>query len=171
MSQSNARVGIVMGSRSDLGIMKKAAETLKSLEIPCEIRISSAHRTPDWCAEYAETAEERGLEVIIAGAGAAAALPGCIAAKTWIPILGVPIDATPMGGMDALLCMAQMPGGVPVGTLAVGNAGAKNAALLAARMIALKDESVRGRLKTFIEKQTQKVMDAGVEVSLEELGL
>ena len=171
MSQQNARVGIVMGSRSDLGIMKKAAETLHSLEIPFEVRISSAHRTPDWCAEYAETAADRGLEVIIAGAGAAAALPGCVAAKTWIPVLGVPIDATPMGGMDALLCMAQMPGGVPVGTLAVGPAGAKNAALLAARMMSLKDEALRERMKGFIANQTKKVFDGGVEVSLEELGL
>jgi 5-(carboxyamino)imidazole ribonucleotide mutase len=171
MSHQSARVGIVMGSRSDIGIMKKAAEILQTLEIPFEVRISSAHRTPDWCAEYAETAEERGLEVIIAGAGAAAALPGCIAAKTWLPVLGVPIDATPMGGMDALLCMAQMPGGVPVGTLAVGPAGAKNAALLAARMLGLKDDALKERLKGFIANQTQKVFDGGVEVSLEELGL
>ena len=160
MSEQQARVGIVMGSRSDLGIMKKAAEVLKSLEISFEVRIASAHRTPDWAAEYAETAEERGLEVIIAGAGAAAALPGCLAAKTWVPVLGVPIDATPMGGMDALLCMAQMPGGVPVGTLAVGPAGAKNAALLATRMLALKDETVKAKLKAFITKQTEKVFDA-----------
>ena len=171
MSHQSARVGIVMGSRSDLGIMKKAAEVLQTLEIPFEVRISSAHRTPDWCAEYAETAEDRGLEVIIAGAGAAAALPGCIAAKTWLPVLGVPIDATPMGGMDALLCMAQMPGGVPVGTLAVGPAGAKNAALLAARMLGLKDDALKARLKGFIANQTKKVFDGGVEVSLEELGL
>ena len=171
MSVQQARVGIVMGSRSDLGIMKKAAETLKALEIPFEVRIASAHRTPDWAAEYAEKAEERGLEVIIAGAGAAAALPGCLAAKTWVPVLGVPIDATPMGGMDALLCMAQMPGGVPVGTLAVGPAGAKNAALLASRMLALKDETIQAKVKSFIAKQTEKVFEAGVEVSEEELGI
>lgn len=171
MSQTTARVGIVMGSRSDLDIMKKAAEVLKSLEISFETRIASAHRTPDWSAEYAEKAEENGLEVIIAGAGAAAALPGCLAAKTWIPVLGVPIDATPMRGMDALLCMAQMPGGVPVGTLAIGPAGAKNAALLAARMLALKDDNLKARLKTYIANQTEKIFDAGVEVSEAELGL
>ncbi len=152
-------VGVIMGSRSDWETMRHSAETLGRLEIGFEVRVLSAHRTPDELAEYAATAEERGLAVVIAGAGMAAALPGAIAAKTALPVLGVPIEST-LGGLDSLLSMSQMPAGIPVGTLAVGKAGAVNAAVLAASILALSDPAVREALRRYRTEQTQAVLDA-----------
>jgi 5-(carboxyamino)imidazole ribonucleotide mutase len=143
----NPLAGIIMGSRSDFDVMAAARDTLQSLEVPHEVRIVSAHRTPAWMAEYAQTAESRGLRVIIAGAGGAAHLPGMVAAQTTLPVLGVPVPATCLQGVDSLLSIVQMPGGVPVGTLAIGKPGARNAALLAARILALHDPGLRERLK------------------------
>lgn len=151
-----------MGSKSDLALMSEGANILEALGIPFEIRILSAHRAPDLTLQYAENAASRGLEVIIAGAGAAAALPGMVAAKTWLPVIGVPLSATSLGGLDALLSIAQMPGGVPVATVAIGAAGAKNAALLAARMLALKDAEIRTRLIAWIE-DLNEMANAGSE--------
>ena len=139
--------------------MRHAAEKLASLEIPHEVRVLSAHRTPDQLAEYAEAAEGRGLHVIIAAAGGAAALPGAIAAKTALPVLGVPMESRALNGLDSLLSMVQMPAGVPVGTLAIGVPGAVNAALLAAAIVALHDDGVRKRLQAFREEQTAAVLD------------
>ena len=153
---NSAKIGIIMGSKSDLEVMNQAASLLKEFEIQHEIRILSAHRTPDLTIKYAREAESNGLEIIIAGAGAAAALPGMIAATTWIPVIGVPLAATSLGGLDALLSIVQMPGGVPVATVAIGTAGAKNAALLAIRMLALKDEKIKSKLKSWIAAQTEK---------------
>src|SRR5438874_2258254 len=135
-----------MGSRSDWETMQHAARTLESLEIPFEVRVVSAHRTPDLLFEYAGSAEARGIEVIIAGAGGAAHLPGMAAAKTTLPVLGVPVESHALKGMDSLLSIVQMPAGIPVGTLAIGEAGAKNAALLAAQILALNDPELRSRL-------------------------
>src|SRR5579883_3326247 len=129
-------VGIIMGSRSDLETMRAAATTLQELEIPFEMRVVSAHRTPDLMYHYASTAAERGLQVIIAGAGGAAHLPGMVASKTWLPVLGVPVQSRALNGLDSLLSIVQMPAGVPVGTLAIGRSGAVNAALLAAAILA-----------------------------------
>lgn len=129
-------VGIIMGSRSDWDTMRGAAEMLQQFEIPHECRVVSAHRTPDWMSEYAKTAQARGLKVIIAGAGGAAHLPGMVASLTSLPVLGVPVQSKALSGLDSLLSIAQMPGGVPVGTLAIGAAGAKNAGLLAVRILA-----------------------------------
>lgn len=154
----DVRVGIVMGSTSDWSTMKHAADVLEVLEIPHETRVVSAHRTPDLLFEYAEAAAERGLRAIIAGAGGAAHLPGMLAAKTWVPILGVPVRSRALSGLDSLLSIAQMPGGVPVGTLAIGDAGAKNAGLLAAAMIATTDEGVRKRLEEWRARQTADVL-------------
>ncbi len=151
-------VGIVMGSTSDWPTMKNAAEVLEALEIPHETRVVSAHRTPDLLFEYAETAADRGLRAIIAGAGGAAHLPGMLAAKTWVPVLGVPVQSKALSGMDSLLSIAQMPGGIPVGTLAIGNSGAKNAGLLAAAMLATTDEGVRKRLEAWRAQQTADVL-------------
>ena len=151
-------VGVIMGSRSDLKIMARAAETLQELGIPHEVRVVSAHRTPDWMFEYAEQAEVRGLEVIIAAAGGAAHLPGMVAAKTLVPVLGVPIPATALNGVDALLSIAQMPKGVPVGTLAIGEPGAANAALLAAAIVSLRHPEVRERLRTWRAERTEAVL-------------
>ena len=147
MNAGKPLVGIVMGSRSDLPTMQHAADTLHSLDVPFEMKVVSAHRTPDWLFEYAAGAEGRGLEAIIAGAGGAAHLPGMLAAKTWVPVLGVPVEVGSMRGMDALLSIVQMPGGVPVGALAVGKAGAINAALLAAAILGNSRPEVRGRLQ------------------------
>ena len=155
---SDVLVGIVMGSTSDWPTMKNAAEVLEALEIPHETRVVSAHRTPDLLFQYAETAAERGLRAIIAGAGGAAHLPGMLAAKTWVPVLGVPVQSKALSGMDSLLSIAQMPGGIPVGTLAIGNSGAKNAGLLAAAMIATTDEGARKRLEEWRAKQTADVL-------------
>ena len=147
-----------MGSRSDLRVMSHAVELLTALEIPHEVRVVSAHRTPDWMFEYAESAESRGLEVIIAAAGGAAHLPGMIAAKCLVPVLGVPIPATALAGVDALLAIVQMPKGVPVGTLAIGEPGAANAALLAAAIVAARHPEVRERLRAWRAARTAEVM-------------
>lgn len=152
-------VGIIMGSRSDWETMSDAAETLKELGVPFEARVVSAHRTPDAMFEYAASAEGRGLEVIIAGAGGAAHLPGMVASKTMLPVLGVPVESKALRGLDSLLSMVQMPGGVPVGTLAIGKAGAKNAALLAAAILGAKHPEIRDALRRFRNTQTQAVLD------------
>ena len=142
-------VGVIMGSRSDLKVMTFAVELLSALDIPHEVKVVSAHRTPDWMFEYGRTAEQRGLEVIIAAAGGAAHLPGMIAAMTMLPVLGVPISATMLNGIDALLSIVQMPKGVPVGTLAIGEAGAANAALLAAAILAGSRPALREKLRSW----------------------
>ena len=154
----DALVGIIMGSKSDWGTMAHASQTLERLGVPHEVRVISAHRTPDLLAEYARTAQERGLEVIVAGAGMAAALPGCAAAKTLIPVLGVPIEAGSLQGLDALLSMVQMPPGIPVGTLSIGQPGAVNAALLAAAILANKYPRFREALQQYRGAQSQAVM-------------
>ena len=151
-------VGVIMGSRSDLRIMSHAVDILTELAIPHEVRVVSAHRTPDWMFEYAASAESRGLEVIIAAAGGAAHLPGMIAAKSLLPVLGVPIPATALNGVDALLAIVQMPRGVPVGTLAIGEPGAANAALLAAAIVAARHPDVRERLRAWRAARTSEVM-------------
>ncbi|MDJ0869441.1 MAG: 5-(carboxyamino)imidazole ribonucleotide mutase [Myxococcota bacterium] len=151
------RVAILMGSASDWEVMKAAAEALEGLGIPYEARITSAHRTPERHQEYVLTAEERGIEVIIAGAGMAAHLAGVTAAHTLLPVLGVPIGGSALNGMDALLATVQMPGGIPVGTLAIGRAGAKNAGLLAGAILARSDADVRSALAAFRRKQTAGV--------------
>jgi 5-(carboxyamino)imidazole ribonucleotide mutase len=155
---SGALVAVIMGSTSDWETMRHAVELLDELGVPNEHRIVSAHRTPEMMAEYARTAAERGLEVIIAGAGGAAHLPGMIAAHTWLPVLGVPIQSHALHGMDSLLSIAQMPAGVPVGTLAIGTAGATNAALLAASILALSDEKIRKKVEAFRKQQTDAVL-------------
>ncbi len=155
----NTRVGIIMGSTSDLETMQAAADTLQSLEIAFEMRVVSAHRTPDLLFEYAESAEGRGLEVIIAGAGGAAHLPGMTAAKTALPVLGVPVQSKALNGLDSLLSIVQMPGGIPVGTMAIGRAGAINAALLAAAILGNKDPAVRARLHAYRARQTEAVLE------------
>jgi 5-(carboxyamino)imidazole ribonucleotide mutase len=157
-SDQAGRVGIVMGSTSDWPTLEHAAKTLEALEIPFESRVVSAHRTPDLLFEYAETAAERGLSVLIAGAGGAAHLPGMLAAKTWLPILGVPVQSKALNGLDSLLSIVQMPAGVPVGTLAIGRSGAINAALLAAAMLATGDSALAKRLQAWRAKQTADVL-------------
>jgi 5-(carboxyamino)imidazole ribonucleotide mutase len=163
MSQppSTPLVGVIMGSRSDWAVMRHAADTLLSLGIPHECEVVSAHRTPDKLFSYASSAADRGLEVIIAGAGGAAHLPGMCAAKTHLPVLGVPVahEASFLRGQDALLSIVQMPAGIPVGTLAIGKAGATNAALLAASILANKYPAVREKLLAFRAKQTQDVLE------------
>ncbi len=162
-----ARVGIVMGSRSDWGTMEHAASLLGKLEVSHEVRIVSAHRTPDLLFEYAESAAERGLEVIIAGAGGAAHLPGMLAAKTWLPVLGVPVKSRALSGLDSLLSIVQMPKGVPVATFAIGAAGATNAALFAVALLALADQALAERLKRYRRRQTETVL-AGPDPTVEE---
>lgn len=157
MAKQHPLVGIVMGSRSDWGIMQIAAKELKTLKVPFEAKIVSAHRTPDLLYEYAETAALRGLRCIIAGAGGAAHLPGMLAAKTIVPILGVPVPSRHLKGLDSLLSIAQMPGGIPVATFAVGEAGSRNAALFAAAMLANDDPKLAARLKKFRSTQTKTV--------------
>jgi 5-(carboxyamino)imidazole ribonucleotide mutase len=152
-------VGVVMGSKSDYDVLSSAVEILRILEIPHEARIVSAHRTPDLLFKYAETARQRGLRVIIAGAGGAAHLPGMLAAKTLVPVFGVPVPATQLSGLDSLLSIVQMPKGVPVGTLAIGKAGAANAALLAAETLATTDEALYERLSAWRAARTQEVLD------------
>jgi 5-(carboxyamino)imidazole ribonucleotide mutase len=156
----NPLVGIIMGSRSDLDTLSPAVELLRELAIPHEVRIVSAHRTPDWMFEYASNAESRGLEVIIAAAGGAAHLPGMVAAKTTLPVLGVPIPATMLQGIDSLLSIVQMPKGVPVGTLAIGKPGAANAALLAASILACSGTrpELRAKLKAWRQSRTDEVL-------------
>jgi 5-(carboxyamino)imidazole ribonucleotide mutase len=151
-------VGVVMGSRSDYDVLVAAVEILRELGIPHEARIVSAHRTPDWLFEYAETARLRGLRVIIAGAGGAAHLPGMLAAKTLVPVLGVPVAATQLNGLDSLLSIVQMPKGVPVGTLAIGKPGAANAALLAAEILATTDPALHEKLAAWRAARTQEVL-------------
>jgi len=151
-------VGVVMGSKSDMKYMAVAAELLTSLGVPHEVKIVSAHRTPDWMFEYASTAETRGLEVIIAAAGGAAHLPGMISSKTVLPVLGVPIPATALSGLDALLSIVQMPRGVPVGTLAIGEPGAANAALLATAIVSRDRPEMRERLRAWRAARTDEVM-------------
>jgi len=151
-------VGVVMGSKSDYEVLSAAVEILRALEIPFEAKIVSAHRTPDRLFSYAETAKERGLRVIIAGAGGAAHLPGMLAAKTLVPVLGVPVAATQLNGLDALLSIVQMPKGVPVGTLAIGKPGAGNAALFAAEILATTDEKLFARLAAWRAERTNEVM-------------
>lgn len=152
-------VGIIMGSRSDWETMQGAAETLQALQIAHEVEVVSAHRTPDKLFAYAEAAEQRGLRVIIAGAGGAAHLPGMMAAKTLLPVLGVPVQSRALNGMDSLLSIVQMPAGIPVGTLAIGGAGAVNAALLAAAILSGEDPELRERLRQYREQQSERVLE------------
>lgn len=152
-------MGVVMGSRSDFETMQGALEPLAELEIPYEVRVLSAHRTPELLASYAARAERLGLSCIIAGAGGAAHLPGMLAAFTRVPVLGVPVQSRALSGQDSLLSIVQMPAGVPVATFAIGQAGAKNAALFAAALLATTDEGVRGRLDAFRRAQTRAVLD------------
>jgi len=150
-------VGVIMGSKSDWETMRPTAEVLAQFGVPHEKLVVSAHRTPDWMNEYAKTAESRGIEVIIAGAGGAAHLPGMVAAQTVLPVLGVPVQSKTLSGLDSLLSIVQMPGGVPVGTLAIGQAGAKNAALLAIRILAAKRPDLRKQLHAYHAEQAAKV--------------
>ena len=152
-------VGIIMGSRSDWETMQHAAIVLDELGVPYETRVVSAHRTPDQLFEYAERASERGLELIIAGAGGAAHLPGMCASKTHLPVIGVPVESAVLKGIDSLLSIVQMPGGIPVATMAIGKAGAKNAGLFAAAILAGKHPAIRDALLAFRAKQTQDVLD------------
>jgi len=152
-------VGIIMGSKTDLEYMSAASEALAELEIGSEVRILSAHRTPDAVAEYASTAHQRGLEVLIAGAGGAAHLPGVVAANTLLPVIGVPIPSTSLNGMDSLLSIVQMPRGIPVATMAIGKSGAANAGLFAAAMLALKYPAVHERLNAFRAKRRKDALD------------
>ena len=150
-------VGIIMGSKSDWETMRHAADTLAQFGVPHETKIVSAHRTPQWMVEYASSAESRGIQVIIAGAGGAAHLPGMVAANTLLPVLGVPVESHALKGMDSLLSIVQMPGGIPVGTLAIGKSGAQNAALLAVSILSNHDAVLRDKLRRFREEQTARV--------------
>lgn len=158
MNTSAPLVGLIMGSRSDWSTLEHAAATLDTLGVPHEVRVVSAHRTPDLLFDYAAGAEARGLEVIIAGAGGAAHLPGMVASKTVLPVLGVPVQSAALNGLDSLLSIVQMPGGIPVGTLAIGKAGAINAALLAASMLGGKYPDIRAAVRTFRARQTDTVL-------------
>ena len=160
---SDALVSIVMGSSSDWETMRHAVELLEELGVPSEHRIISAHRTPELMADFAREAAARGLRVIIAGAGGAAHLPGMIAAHTWLPVLGVPVESKALHGIDSLLSIAQMPAGVAVGTLAIGPSGAKNAGLLAASIVGLSDETVRASVEAFRKRQTEAVLAQRLE--------
>src|SRR5947208_2802035 len=162
-SESRPLVGIIMGSKSDWETLRHAAEMLDQLQVACEKKIVSAHRTPDLLFEYASSAESRGLKVIIAGAGGAAHLPGMCAAKTTLPVLGVPVESKALKGIDSLLSIVQMPAGVPVGTLAIGEAGAKNAALLAIALLANSHPELRNKLKKFRHEQTTTVLESNPE--------
>lgn len=155
----NAQVGVVMGSTSDWDTMKHAVRVLKSFGVRCEALVVSAHRTPAWLGTYAGSAEKRGLNVIIAGAGGAAHLPGMLAAQTLVPVLGVPIQSRALNGLDSLLSIVQMPGGIPVATLAIGESGARNAGLLAVAILAHADAGLREKLRAFREQQTSSVME------------
>ena len=155
----SALVGVIMGSQSDWHTMKNAVDMLEEFGVPYEVKVVSAHRTPDLMFEYAETAQERGLEVIIAGAGGSAHLPGMVAAKTIVPVLGVPVKSKALSGQDSLLSIVQMPGGIPVGTLAIGEAGAKNAGILAAQIVGNHNEIVRQKVSKFRSDQTQSVLN------------
>jgi 5-(carboxyamino)imidazole ribonucleotide mutase len=157
-NSANPLVSIIMGSKSDYEHLQPAVDILGELQVPCETRVVSAHRTPDWMFEFAASAEKRGVQVIIAAAGGAAHLPGMVAAKTMLPVLGVPIPATMLNGVDSLLSIVQMPKGVPVGTLAIGKPGAANAALLAAQILALHLPDLRQRLKEWRAARTGEVL-------------
>ena len=163
MTEQQPLVGVIMGSRSDWETMSNADEVLTEFGVAHECRIVSAHRTPEWMTQYAREAEQRGLEVIIAGAGGAAHLPGMVAAQTTLPVLGVPVESKALKGMDSLLSIVQMPGGVPVGTLAIGKAGARNAGLLAVSILANKRPELRARLQEFREAQARRVMEDSLE--------
>lgn len=156
------KIAIIMGSKSDWPTMEKAASMLDALEIPYEAKVVSAHRTPDLLFSFCEEAEAKGIEVIIAGAGGAAHLPGMAAAKTILPVLGVPVRSSSLNGVDSLLSIVQMPRGVPVGTLAIGEAGAVNAALLAAAILARHDDALRERLRDYRSAQTAKVLESSL---------
>lgn len=158
-SQNPARIAIVMGSKSDWATMQFAAEVLDALEVPHHVDIVSAHRTPDKLFSFAEGAQANGFHVIIAGAGGAAHLPGMIAAKTLVPVLGVPVQSAALSGVDSLYSIVQMPRGIPVGTLAIGKAGAANAALLAAQILAVQDDALRHRLEAWRKAQTDEVLE------------
>jgi 5-(carboxyamino)imidazole ribonucleotide mutase len=157
-NQPSPLVGVIMGSKSDWETMQHADAMLTQFGIAHECRVVSAHRTPDWLADYAKSAESRGLHVVIAGAGGAAHLPGMVASYTVLPVLGVPVQSHALQGLDSLLSIVQMPGGVPVGTMAIGKAGAINAALLAIRILATTRPDLREKLKEFVQQQTDKVM-------------
>ena len=157
----SALVAVVMGSKSDWETMEHAVETLRALEVEHEVRVLSAHRTPDALEAYVADVEERGCEVVVAAAGGAAHLAGVVASKTLKPVLGVPMQSQALGGLDSLLSTVQMPAGIPVGTLAIGRAGAVNAALLAAEILAMSDARLGGRLRTHRQRQTQAVLDVG----------
>lgn len=158
-------VGLIMGSKSDWPTMKQSALILDQFGVPYEAKVVSAHRTPDWMAEYARTAQPRGLRVIIAGAGGAAHLPGMVAAWTPLPVLGVPVQSRALQGMDSLLSIAQMPGGVPVATFAIGDSGAKNAALFAARMLAHDDQALHQAVTDFIDEQSRAILEQDLQTA------
>lgn len=163
MNVSKPLVGVIMGSRSDWETMEHATEILKHFEIPYEARIVSAHRTPDWMRQYALEAEERGIEVIIAGAGGAAHLPGMVAAFTVIPVIGVPVQSRTLNGLDSLLSIVQMPAGVPVGTVAIGRAGATNAGLYAAAILGTSRAEIRERIRRYRAERAEKVLGDALE--------
>ena len=163
MSESTPRVGVIMGSQSDWPTMKNATTILEALGVAHEARVVSAHRTPDRLVEYAKTARGRGVKVIIAGAGGAAHLPGMVASMTTLPVLGVPVKSRALSGLDSLLSIVQMPGGIPVGTLAIGDSGAKNAALLAASILSTNDDELAERLGAWRQAQTDSVVDVPVD--------
>ncbi len=158
MNLENPLVGIIMGSKSDLEVMKESAFVLEEFKIPYEIQVVSAHRTPEWMFEYAKKAEERGIEVIIAGAGGAAHLPGMTASITKLPVIGVPIPSQNLNGLDSLLSIVQMPGGIPVATVAIGKSGAKNAGLLAVRILSIKYKELKNKLLEYYENIKQSVL-------------
>jgi 5-(carboxyamino)imidazole ribonucleotide mutase len=158
-TDSDPLVSVIMGSRSDWETMRHADEMLTRFGVPHECLVVSAHRTPDWMAEFARTAEDRGVQVIIAGAGGAAHLPGMVASQTLLPVLGVPVQSHALNGLDSLLSIVQMPSGVPVGTLAIGKAGAANAALLSVRFLARSRPELREKLREFVEEQTARVRE------------
>ena len=158
-------VAVVMGSESDWPTLSAAASMLEEMEVPYEARVVSAHRTPDFLSEFAKSAESRGLQAIIAGAGGAAHLPGMLASQTIVPVLGVPVQSKALSGMDSLLSIVQMPGGIPVGTLAIGNSGAKNAALLAMQIIGLQDQELRDKLRALRESENKRILATELTLS------
>ena len=158
--ETDAHVGVIMGSRNDWDTMKAAVDVLNELSIPNESKVVSAHRTPQRMAAYAASASARGLKVIIAGAGGAAHLPGMVASETNLPVIGVPVQSRALQGLDSLLSIVQMPGGIPVATMAIGVSGAKNAGILAARILALSDEALSRRLSEFVKQQTDAVLES-----------
>ena len=161
----SAKVALLMGSDSDLPKIQSCINTLKSLEIECEVRVMSAHRTPDLVAEYSEKAASRGIQVMIAAAGGAAHLAGAVAARTLLPVIGIPVEGGALNGLDALLATVQMPGGIPVATVGVGSGGATNAALLAAQIIAVTDADLRARLQADRDKRREKVLNADAKLN------